>query len=297
MRNGERALWREEASMGRCEGRVALVTGASRGIGKAIAHRLASEGASVVLNASRLGAHGNLPGTLEEAAEAIRAAGGKATALACDLKDPDARADLLARASEPFGAVDILVNNAAAGVMKLPSETTNQDRNFMFELNVNAPVDLAQQAIPGMKEKGGGWILNIGSATSTQPELPYRDSKVSAWLIGAYGATKAALDRYTVALAHELQEHAIFVNCMMPVSIVLTSGADYVRDIARKNPDWVEPVEMMAEGALELCSGRHVGRVTTSREIVHYAARKVYSLDGKTVLGDAFLAADVESTA
>lgn len=283
--------------MGRCDGSVALVTGASRGIGKAIALRLASEGAAVVVNASRLGAHGELPGTLEEVAEEIRSRGGQSTAIACDLSDAAARADLVARASEPFGAVDVLVNNAAAGVMKLPSQATTEDRSFMFDLNVNAPVDLAQQAIPGMKEKGGGWILNIGSATSTQPELPYRDSKVSAWIIGPYGATKAALDRYTVALAHELQEHEIFVNCMMPTSIVLTSGADYVRDIARKNPDWVEPVEMMAEGALELCSGRHVGRVLTSREIVHGAGRRVHSLDGKTVLGDAFLLADPETTA
>ena len=282
--------------MGRCDGRVALVTGASRGIGKAIAMRLASEGASVVLNASRMGAHGDLPGTLESATREVEAIGGKATAIAGDLADREARADLVARASEAFGPIDILVNNAAAGRMKLPSQTTNEDRAFMFELNVNAPVDLAQQAIPGMQQKGGGWILNIGSATSSQPELPYRDSKIAAWIIGAYGATKAALDRYTEALAHEMQEHEIFVNCMMPTSIVLTSGADYVRDIARKNPDWVEPVEMMAEGALELCSGRHVGRVITSREIVHYAARKVHSLDGKQVLGDAFLEADVEST-
>lgn len=282
--------------MGRCEGRVALVTGASRGIGKAIAQRLASEGASVVLNASRMGSHGKLPGTLESAAEELQSAGAKAAAIAGDLSDPEARAGLVDRASDFFGPIDILVNNAASGKMKLPSQTTNEDRSFMFELNVNAPVDLAQQAIPGMIEKGGGWILNIGSATSTQPELPYRDSKQAAWIIGAYGATKAALDRYTVALAHELQEHEIFVNCMMPTSIVLTSGADYVRDIARKNPDWVEPVEMMAEGALELCSGRHVGRVLTSREIVHATARKVHSLDGEKVLGDAFLLADPEST-
>ncbi|MEM9174924.1 MAG: SDR family NAD(P)-dependent oxidoreductase [Myxococcota bacterium] len=275
---------------------MALVTGASRGIGKAIAMRLASEGASVVLNASRMGAHGALPGTLEGAAADLQAAGWKAAAIAGDLSDPAARAGLIERASDFFGPVDILVNNAAAGRMQLPSQTTNEDRSFMFELNVNAPVDLAQQAIPGMKEKGGGWILNIGSATSTNPELPYRDSKTSAWIIGAYGATKAALDRYTVALAHELQEHEIFVNCMMPTSIVLTSGADYVRDIARANPDWVEPVEMMAEGALELCSGRHVGRVLTSREIVHGTARQVHSLDGRTVLGDAFLLADPEST-
>ncbi|MEZ7979896.1 MAG: SDR family NAD(P)-dependent oxidoreductase [Myxococcota bacterium] len=283
--------------MGRCEGKVALVTGASRGIGKAIAQRLVSEGASVIVNASRMGAHGPLPGTLEAVAADIQAAGGDAAAIACDLADPAAREGLVERASEFFGPIDILVNNAASGIMKLPSQTTNADRSFMFELNVNAPVDLAQQCIPAMKENGGGWILNIGSATSSQPEIPYRDSKMSAWVIGAYGATKAALDRYTEALAHEVQEYEIFVNCMMPTAIVLTSGADYVRDIARKNPDWVEPVEMMAEGALELCSGRHVGRVIASRDIVHYAARKVHSLDGKEVLGDAFLAADVESTA
>jgi len=283
--------------MGLCDGKVALVTGASRGIGKAIAQRLASEGASVVVNASRIGAHGKLPGTLEATAAELQEAGAKAAAIACDLKDPGARAGLIERASEFFGPIDILVNNAAAGMMKLPSETTNDDRNLMFELNVNAPVDLAQQCLPNMKARGEGWILNIGSATSTQPELPYRDSKQAAWIIGAYGATKACLDRYTVALAHELQEHEIFVNCMMPTSIVLTSGADYVREIARKNPDWVEPVEMMAEGALELCTGRHVGRVIASRDIVHYTARKVHSLDGRQVLGDAFMMADIESTA
>ena len=282
--------------MGRCDRRVALVTGASRGIGKAIARRLASEGASVVVNASRMGAHGAMPGTLEQAASDIQSHGGKAAAIACDLADPAAREGLVDRASEFFGPIDILVNNAAASVMKLPSETTNGDRSFMFELNVNAPVDLAQQAIAGMKKRGG-WVLNIGSATSSQPQLPYRDSKQAAWIIGAYGATKACLDRYTVALSHEVQEYDIFVNCMMPTSIVLTAGAEYVRDIARANPDWVEPVEMMAEGALELCSGRHVGRVLTSREIVHSTGRKVHSLDGKEILGDAFLLADPESTA
>jgi hypothetical protein len=70
-----------------------------------------------------------------------------------------------------------------------------------------------------------------------------------------------------------------------------------VRNIARKNPDMVEPVEVMAEAALELCSGRHVGRVVFSRNLLHEVGRKVRSLDGKRVLGDAFLAADVEATA
>jgi len=283
--------------MGALDGRVALVTGASRGIGRAIARRFSAEGAAVVLNASRIGRHGDLAGTLEEAVSEIQAAGGKAAALVADLTDAEARMGLIERAGEAFGPIDVLVNNAAGAKMRLPSESTTEERRFMFDLNVNAPVDLAQKAIPGMKARGRGWILNISSATSTQPTVPYRDSKLAALIIGPYGASKAALDRYTQALAHEVAEHGIFVNAMAPVAIVLTQGADYVREIARKNPDMVEPVEMMAEAALELCTGRHVGRVVFSRHLVHEVGRKVRSLDGRVVLGDAFLAADVEATA
>jgi len=283
--------------MGECDGRTAFITGASRGIGRAIARRFAAEGASVVLSASRLGAHGDLKGTLEEAVSEIQAAGGKASAVAADLSQPGSRGGLIERASEAFGPIDILVNNAGDARMKLPSQATTEDRNHMYEVNLNAAIDLAQQAIPSMQARGGGWILNISSATSLQPAVPYRDSKLAALVIGPYGATKAALDRYTEALAHEVAEHDIFVNAMAPVAIVLTQGADFVRDIARKNPDMVEPVEMMAEAALELCTGRHVGRVIFSRDVVHQVGRKVRSLDGKQVLGDAFMQADVEATA
>ncbi len=283
--------------MGECEGRVAFITGASRGIGRAIAQRFAAEGASVVLNASRMGTHDDLEGTLEQSVSMIQAAGGKAAAIACDLSNAAARADLIERASEPFGPIDILVNNAAASPMVLPSQATTEERSFAFDMNVNGPVDLAQQVIPSMKQRGGGWILNISSATAFQPQVPYRDGKIAAWVIGPYGASKAALNRYTEALAHEVAEHEIFVNAMAPTSIVLTQGADYVRDIARRNPDMAEPVEMMSEGALELCTGRHVGRVIFSRDIVHAVNRKVKSLDGKRVLGDAFTQADLEATA
>jgi NAD(P)-dependent dehydrogenase (short-subunit alcohol dehydrogenase family) len=244
------------------------VTGSSRGIGKAIARRLASEGAAVVVNSPVMGEEKGQAGTLESAVEDIQAMGAQAAPIACDLSDPEARADLIQRASEFFGPIDILVNNAAVGIMKLGSESTGDDLRFMFEVNVIAPVELAQQCLPHMKAHGAGWILNIGSGSHVQSELPY-----------------------------ELQEHGIFVNCMRPTAIVLTEGADFVRDIARANPNMLEPVEMMAEGALELCTGRHVGRVIASREIVHYAARKVHSLDGKTVLGDAFLLGDPDATA
>ena len=257
------------------------------------------EGAAVVVNSPVMGEEKGLPGTLESAVDDIQAMGARAAAIACDLNDAQARAGLIDRASEFFGPIDILVNNAGVGIMKAGSESTGEDLRFMFEVNVIAPVDLAQQCLPHMKEQGAGWILNIGSGSHVHSEIPGPSfiPKETTWTVTGYGATKAALDRYTTGLAHEIQAHGIFVNCMRPTAIVLTEGADWTRDIARANPNMLEPVEMMAEGALELCTGRHVGRVIPSRDIVFYTARKVHSLDGKTVLGDAFLLGDPDSTA
>jgi citronellol/citronellal dehydrogenase len=279
--------------MNSLQDRVALITGASRGIGKAIAQRFAAEGAAVVVCASRLGNHGNLEGTLEQTVAEIEAAGNRATAIACDLSDPDARASLIEEASAFYGAIDILVNNAARSTMAAPSEVSTAQRNAMFDLNVNVPVELCQQVLPSMKEQGRGWILNISSRTAKQEPPPYPDSKMANFIIGAYGASKAALDRYTEALAHELVAEGIFINAMAPSNIVMTPGASYVRDIAVRRPDMVEPVEMMAEAALELCSQRHVGRVVFSRDILHAVGRPLRSLDGQRVIGDAFTLADV----
>lgn len=277
--------------MAELKGRVALVTGASRGIGRAIAQRFAAEGACVIVNASRLGAHGELEGTLEETVERITAAGGRAAAVACDLSDALARAELVDNAEKYFGAIDVLVNNAARADYNLPSVISSESRNRVFDLNVNVPIELLQQALPGMREKGAGWCLNISSRTAEHPEPPYPDSKMAAHLIGAYGATKAALNRYSQALADELVEDNIFVNTMAPTSIVLTNVGDQVEAIARRRPDLVEPIEMMAEAALELCTGRHVGQVVYSRNIIHASGRKLHNLDGKQVIGDAFTTA------
>ncbi len=274
--------------MGVLNGRVALVTGASRGIGRAIARRFAAEGAAVVVCASRLGTHGDLEGTLEGTVAVIESAGGKAAAVACDLADAEARSNLVELASAHFGAVDILVNNAARADYELPSMNSTASRNRVFDLNVNVPVELLQQALPGMRAKGRGWCLNISSRTAERVEPPYPDSKIAAHVIGPYGATKAALNRYTQALADELADENIFVNALAPNNIVLTNVGEAVEAIARRRPDMVEPVEMMAEAALELCCGSHVGEVVYSRNIVHASGRQLHDLSGREVIGDAF---------
>ena len=287
---------REEDAVGSCEGKNVLVTGASRGIGRAIAKRLAAEGANVVLSASRPGRHGDLQGTLEDAAEEIERAGGRAAIAVANLLDEAARSDLVARAEAHFGPLDVLVNNAALGAWAMPSQSALADRRKMLEVNLHAAVDLAQQVLPGMRSRGRGWVLSIGSASDRQPPVPYRDTPEAAHIITAYGATKAALDRYMQGLAHEVAGDGVFVNVLAPVSIVLTQeAARFVGHIAKNNPDMTEPVEVMVEAALELCTERHVGQVLLSRELLHRVARPVRSLDGRKVIGDALLAADLEA--
>lgn len=111
--------------------------------------------------------------------------------------------------------------------------------------------------------------------------------------LGPYGSTKEALDRYSEARAHEMAEYDVFVNALAPVVIVLTPGAEFVRDIALENPDMVEPVEMMAEATLEPYTGRHVAQLVFRRDLVHASGAKVHSLDGKQMLGDAFMQASI----
>jgi hypothetical protein len=277
-------------------GRVALVTGASRGIGKAIAMRLAAEGALVVLSASRSGTHGKLEGSLDRSVAEVQAAGGRAAGVTADLVYAEQRADLVARAERAFGPIDILINNAAMSRWAMPSASSLDDRRKMLEVNLHAPVDLAQQVLPGMRARRCGWILNIGSDSSRQPPVPYRDTPEAAHNIVAYGATKAALNRYTEGLAAEVAPDGVFVNVLAPVSIVLTQeAARFAGHIAKNHPDMAEPVEVMVEAALELVTGRHVGRVVYSRDILYQTARPVRSLDGKRVIGDAFIAADLEA--
>ncbi|MFM7067086.1 MAG: SDR family NAD(P)-dependent oxidoreductase [Gammaproteobacteria bacterium] len=269
------------------DGRVAVITGASRGIGAAIARRFAAEGAKVVITARTLAPGSALPGSLEEVAAALRDAGGECQCVAADLADPDSRARILPAAIERYGGVDILVNNAAWARFQPSHQMAMRHARLAFEVNVFAPLQLAQQAVPSMMARGGGWILNLSSGTALSPDpAPYaHDSRYFQFHQSAspsvYGSTKAALQRLTAGMAAELAGHRIAVNTLAPVEAVASEGALHSGTLDATTH--YEPVEAMAEAALQLCSADPAalsGRFAVSLPLLRELGVPVRSLDG-----------------
>ncbi|MBM3658111.1 MAG: SDR family NAD(P)-dependent oxidoreductase [Actinobacteria bacterium] len=274
--------------MGTCEGKVALVTGASRGIGAAVAYRLAAEGAAVAVTARTADAHPTLEGSLRETVQRIEAAGGRAVAIVADLADGDDRARIVPETEAALGPVDILVNNAAAAFYLPTPEISLKRRRVMYELNVHAPIDLAQGVIPGMRAKGAGWIVNVSSVTSRHPAGPPFPAGQSVGATAAtYGSSKAALERYTTGLASELYADGIAVNSVAPVAAVRTPGADaLVADLMARNPALVEPMEVMVEAILALCTTDPAvltGRIVLSGPLLAELGITPRNLDGSPI--------------
>lgn len=273
-------------------GRVAFITGARRGIGRGIARRLAAHGASVVLAARLEGEEG-----IDDTVATIRAAGGKAAAIAFDLADPEARADAVERAAAAFGPIDILVNNAATNDQTYlpPSTMSLAVRQRIFEVNVHAPVDLIQQALPLMRERGWGRILNIVSETIRQPPAPYPGPAKYVDGLVLYGASKAALERYTFGLSAELMGSGIHVNATYPYRVCVTEmNSPAAKQALKAHPDWAEPVEMMAEAALALIGRDLNGLSINSRALLQMLGQPLFALDGTTMIGDGLTLADLD---
>ncbi len=231
-------------------GRVALVTGASRGIGAAIARRFAAEGARVAIVARSLepGSGGHLAGSLRETADAISAAGGVAVPIVADLSEASCdRAAIVGRATEEVGPIDVLVNNAAACFYLSIDETSERRLRVAYEVNVITPYLLIKAVVPGMRDRGAGWIVNITSAIVDTDLLDSPQQARSS----TYAPSKAALDRLTISFSTELRATGIAVNALAPERAVATEGATAVMDLP---PEWCEPVETMAGAALALAT-------------------------------------------
>lgn len=234
--------------------RVALVTGASRGIGAAIAVRLAEAGAAVGITARTMSEvpDSTLGGSLERTLASIEAVrGARGFVVAADLADADDRARVVPAVAAELGPVDILVNNAAAAIYAPVAEMPLRRRRLLFELNVHAPIDLSQQVVPGMRAAERGSIVNISSATSAPPDGPPYAKVAMGTSTTPYGATKAALERFTTGLAAELYDDGIAVNSLAPVTGVLTEGAEIVM-AGRVDTSGFEPVEHMADAVTYL---------------------------------------------
>jgi len=246
---------------GTLDGKVALVTGASRGLGKSIAERLAAEGAVVAITARTLDPDPKYVGSLRETQDGILAAGGKAVAIQADISSAEERERLWAEMTEQVGAPNILVNNAAVTFLRPLEQFPDKRARLMIEMHVLAPLHLTQLAIPAMRERKEGWVLMLVSLAGERIEGPPFSEFDRTAGFGVYGTCKAALGRLAQSFAAELYDDGIAVNAAATTKPVATPGAGTL-DLAKED---TEDIGYITETAFLLCTGDT--RVLTGRVV------------------------------
>lgn len=231
-------------------GKVAVVTGASRGIGKQIAIALAERGADVVVAARTVEPRKRLPGTVGETVAAVEALGRKAVAVATDVARVEDLQRLVNSAMAEFGRVDIFVNNAAYTAGKAwgaaLADVTLEDWRAQYATNLEAPLFTMQQLVPIMRSQGGGLIINLSSGSSQMEETEVSDrpdSQITGNPPLAYASSKAALNRLVNVLAPAVRKDRIAVVALDPgfvrtemVELMVDGGFDASRSIPMSIP-------------------------------------------------------------
>jgi citronellol/citronellal dehydrogenase len=248
---------------GRLAGKVAVITGASRGLGQYCAVGYGREGATVVVAARTEDASASkLPGTIHETVELVKQAGGEASAVACNVADYDAVEALAREVIDRYGRVDVLMTNAAVQPPGLISTMQVKHWELEFRVNVHGSFYPIRAFLPSMQAAGTGNIITISS--------------IAAHRGGShYGATKRAIESMTIGLAGELKNDGIAVNCLRPVGGIETPGFMMARSPGQPNtastmsnyaqPDsYVEAAVLFAMQTVETCTGA----VLTDAEVV-----------------------------
>ena len=257
--------------MGKLDGKVVIVTGASRGIGKSIAELFAAEGGRVVCAARTLkeGDH-PLEGSLEHTVQGIVDAGGEAVPVAVDISNYDDCVKLVETTRQQMGPIDVLVNNAALTYF-IPIKDYPVNRwHRSFAVNFHAPFYLSQLVLQDMVARKQGSIVNISSGAAIGPGRgPYPNDVGRGGTL--YGAEKAALERFTQGLASEVYADGVSVTCVSPSQVVPTPGTVFHHLVSGMDDPRGEPPELMARAALLLATeplDKVTGRVTYSQGIL-----------------------------
>ncbi|MGE5664557.1 MAG: SDR family oxidoreductase [Deltaproteobacteria bacterium] len=246
--------------MGSLKGKTLFITGASRGIGKAIALRAASDGANVVIAAKTAEPHAKLPGTIYEAAREVEAVGGSALAAAVDIRFEEQVAAAVRKAADRYGGIDILVNNASAISLTGTLETSMKRFDLMFGVNVRGTFLCSQACIPYLLRAANPHILNI-SPPLTMEARWFRNH--CAYTMAKYGMSLCVL-----GMAEEFREAGVAVNALWPRTVIATA-------------------------AIAMLGGEAAARNCRTPEIVADAAHAILTRESRACTGNFFVDEDV----
>jgi NAD(P)-dependent dehydrogenase (short-subunit alcohol dehydrogenase family) len=193
--------------------KVSIVTGGTKGIGRAIAEALLAEGISVCLSARN-------QTEIDAAVNQLGGSDGRVIGFACDVRDYDQVKGLVQHAEKELGGLDILINNAGIGMFESVAETSPEDFRAVLETNLFGVFYCCHEAIPAMKKRGGGYIINISSLAGANPHPR----------MAAYNASKFGLNGFSEALMQEVRHDNIKVSYIMPGSVNTEFGGDSPSD-------------------------------------------------------------------
>jgi citronellol/citronellal dehydrogenase len=268
------------------QGKTLFITGASRGIGKAIALRAAADGANVAIAAKTAEPHPKLPGTIYSAAEEIEAAGGRALPLQVDIRDEDQVLAAVARTAETFGGIDILINNASAISLTPTLETPMKRFDLMWGVNARGTFLCSQACIPHLRKAANPHILTLSPPLNLDPK--WFEHHV-AYTIAKYGMSLAVL-----GMAEEFKPDGIAVNALWPRTVILTAALAMLGGITP--PESCRKPEIVADAAhaiLTRDSREQTGRFLIDEDVLREAGvtdfEKYAVAPGKPLHPDLFL--------